>query len=166
MVAWLLTRIFSFFYYRGEQRKLEKELSELWDAYQAELHWLRSYASDLIGDTSDVLVAVIAIKRLEERGYDTLFLNGMLEQIDATFAAKVSFSKDLYDGELERLLLAIRERDSDRARTSRSQGALGATPQSKSGREKKQRLRAKQTRRSRATEQRPSAGRRQRRHRL
>lgn len=137
MVAWLFTRIFSFFYYRGKQRKLEKELSELWDAYQAELQWLSFYASDLIADRPDVFVAVAAIKRLEERGYNTLYLNEMLAQADATLAAHVSNFRQLCDEEVEPLLLAIRERESDRAKMSRSQAALGATPQSESGREEK-----------------------------
>jgi hypothetical protein len=120
MAAWLLTRIFSFFYYRGQQRKLEKELSELWDAYQAELSWLNSCAPDVVSSTSDVLVAAVAFKRLEERGYDTWLLRPILDEVDATFAAKVWYTTTLCDELVQPLLLAVKERESNTARKSRS----------------------------------------------
>jgi hypothetical protein len=178
MAAWPLTRIFSFFYYRGQQKKLQKELSELWDAYQIELQWLASHAADLLADAPDVLCTAIACKRLEDRGYETFWLKEMLRSRDAAFpvamdcvdraqigppeetwgcilpsqSGKQRGQRAYWAKELLPLLLAIEERDSDRAKTSRTQAPLGATPQSESGREKRRRLRDKHTRKNRAIE--------------
>jgi hypothetical protein len=190
-VAWLLTRIFSFFYYRGEQRKSQKQLSELWVAFQAELQWLASHAADLLADVPDVLCAAIACKRLEERGYETFWLKEMLQSNDAAFLAtmdcleraevsppeqawgrilpsesgKQEGQRAYWGKELLPLLVAVRERDSNTAKETPSGAGLAATRQSERGRDKKTRLRGRQTRRSQAAEQPPSRGRRQRRHR-